>query len=104
MHFVSSEEQKRYARQATDEMFATGNFTGYGDNDLHTDYEKLVAIWWWVSDNIEYGGKILLNSAYEAIVYHKVVCSGYAAVSSLFFNHASVEGLTIIGVTTISHA
>ncbi|KAH0793713.1 kyphoscoliosis peptidase [Histomonas meleagridis] len=87
-------------------MFATGNFTGIGaDNDLRTDYEKLVAIWIWIRDNIEYGGVGQNgNSAYDAIVDHKVVCQGYSAISSLFFNREGIEGIAVIGITTSDHA
>ncbi|KAH0786583.1 DUF1542 domain-containing protein [Histomonas meleagridis] len=72
---MTSEEQERISRQEVDKMFATGNFTGYrAYNDLHTDYEKLVVIWWWIT------------------------------ISTLFFNRAGVEGFSVIGVTTSKHA
>ncbi|KAH0790188.1 transglutaminase domain-containing protein [Histomonas meleagridis] len=56
-------------------------------------------------DNIEYGGVGQNgNSAYDAIVDHKVVCQGYSAISSLFFNRAGIEGIAVIGITKGSHA
>ncbi|KAH0791838.1 leucine-rich repeat protein [Histomonas meleagridis] len=105
-HFLTSQDEERRSRQEVDNMFATGNFTGYGpENDLHTDYEKLVAIWWWINDNVVYGQVPQYgNSVYSALFQHRTVCRGYSALSTLFFNRAGVEGFTVLGVTTSAHA
>ncbi|KAH0792120.1 transglutaminase domain-containing protein [Histomonas meleagridis] len=87
-------------------MFATGNFTGYcADNDLHTDYEKQVVLWWWIRDNVEYAGIPQNgNSVYTALFKNKTVCQGYSALATLFFNRAGVEGFSVIGETSSKHA
>ncbi|KAH0791011.1 leucine-rich repeat protein [Histomonas meleagridis] len=104
---MTSEEHERISRQEVDRMFATGNFTGYrADNDLHTDYEKLVVFWWWINDNVEYAGIPQNgNSVYTALFLHKTVCQGFSAISTLFFNHLHIhkKDLFLRGILAKDH-
>ncbi|KAH0785944.1 leucine-rich repeat protein [Histomonas meleagridis] len=96
----TNETEERDVRKRVNEIFTTGNLTGYGrENDLHTDYEKSVAIWWWIKENVEYGfSKRMENSAYGGIILGKAVDHGYSAMSGILLQRAGVEVRCLMGL------
>ncbi|KAH0795388.1 DUF5050 domain-containing protein [Histomonas meleagridis] len=96
----TNETEERDVRKRVNEIFTTGNLTGYGrENDLHTDYEKSVAIWWWIKENVEYGfSKRMENSAYGGIILGKAVGHGYSAMSGILLQQAGVEVRCLMGL------
>lgn len=53
---------------------------GLADGNFHTDYEKILKIYRYVTQNVQYGNadSLIGYSAYGAMVLNKAVCQGYS--------------------------
>ena len=106
----STFEQEKAAREKVDSFYAPGGiFYEYRkENDLKTDYEKLVNAYKWLVDNVSYGA--IDNSSYTgytsygALIEGKAVCNGFSTALGLLLQRAGVDMRCIFGATTSNHA
>ena len=96
----SDQEMEYQNRIFVDQLFSdSGALAGFGaDNDLKTDFEKLVAIYKWLDDHVYYSDDLInAHTAYGVFFDGKAVCEGYAIALGLLLHNAGVEGQTIVG-------
>lgn len=122
--------QRLYAGQASDDFAVLQEQYGTGDDratltairqkaleltrGCATDRDKVMAIDWWISQNIAYdmdlpgaqfdswvaahpGDKVRLDSPLNAFTQHYAVCYGFARLNVLMLGYAGVESVYITG-------
>lgn len=79
----------------------------YLDLDGKSDYEKTLAIYRWVTGNVEYKDHVNSRKAYGALIDGKAVCNGFATLFECMLNAVGVDCIYICGVNesnTEAHA
>lgn len=77
------------------------------DLDGKSDYEKTLAIYRWVTGNVEYRDHVNSRKAYGALIDGKAVCNGFATLFECMLNAVGVDCIYICGVNesnTEAHA